>query len=116
MVPGMKLHHLVVAALALTLAAGVAPAAAVDSKAGASVAESPLVVAQSGAGDGRLAPRYEPAPIEEPGWYNSDYLFALSRGLADSTIHPAGKAPLFLLTVPIDIIFLPATLIGGFFG
>lgn len=73
-----------------------------------------MVVAQ--AGDGRLEPRYQPAPPEEPCWYNSSYLFSMTRGLADSTIHPAGKAPLYLLTVPVDIILLPATLIGGLFG
>lgn len=76
-----------------------------------------IVVAQAGTPQGgALEPRYQPAPIEEKSSYNSDYLFGMTRGVSHSTIHPAGKAPLFLLTVPLDIILLPVTLIGGFFG
>jgi len=63
-----------------------------------------------------LQPRYEPAPVEPESSYNSSYIFGLSRGLADSTISPAGKAPLFLLTVPLDIVLFPFAAIGGFFG
>jgi hypothetical protein len=80
-------------------------------------AAAPLVVAQAGTTEaGRLQPRYQPAPVEEKGFYNSGYLFSLTRGVAGSTLHPAAKAPMFLFTVPLDIVLLPATLIGGFFG
>ena len=66
-------------------------------------------------GSGRLEPRYQPRePVPDP-WYNSNYIFGMTRGVADSTIAPAGKAPLFFLTVPLDIAFLPFTLIGGLF-
>lgn len=100
-------------------AAGIvaAPAAHAVPEASVTVAETAIVVAQAGSPEeGRLSPRYEPAPVQEPCWYNSSYLFGMTRGLAESTIHPAGKAPLFVLTVPLDILFLPFTAIGGLFG
>jgi hypothetical protein len=36
--------------------------------------------------------------------------------VAESTIHPAVKVPLFVLTVPLDLVFLPIAAIGGLFG
>ena len=48
--------------------------------------------------------------------YNSDYMFGMSKGIADSTLVPALKAPIFLLTIPLDLVFLPFAAIGGFFG
>jgi len=63
-----------------------------------------------------LQPRYEPVPPQPKSWYNSEYLFAMTRGVADSTMVPAVKAPLFLLTVPFDVILLPFTAIAGCFG
>jgi len=54
---------------------------------------------------------------KEPGWsYNSDYVFAISRALRDSTIPPAGKVPLFILTIPLDTVFLPFSLLAGLMG
>lgn len=64
----------------------------------------------------RLEPRYHPREPEEKSWYNASYVFGMTRSLANSTISPAGKAPLFVLTVPLDIVFLPFALIGGLFG
>ncbi len=79
-----------------------------------------IVLAQSGDCEphceGRLEPRYQPREPEPKGWYNGSYVFGLSRSLANSTIEPAGKAPLFLFTVPLDIVLLPFALIGGMFG
>lgn len=63
-----------------------------------------------------LEPRYKPVPPEEKGWYNSSYIFSLTRGVADSTMVPAAKAPLYVLTVPLDLVLLPFTAIGGMFG
>ena len=63
-----------------------------------------------------LEPRYQPREPEETSWYNNSYIFGMTRGVADSTIAPVGKAPLFLLTVPLDIVLLPFTIIGGLFG
>jgi hypothetical protein len=66
--------------------------------------------------DRKLKPRYEPAPVEEKGWYNSSYIFGMTKGVARSTMHPAVKAPLFLLVVPLDIVISPFAAIGGLFG
>jgi hypothetical protein len=63
-----------------------------------------------------LEPRYTPVPPEPKGWYNDAYLFGMTRGVANSTLVPGVKAPLFLLTVPLDIVLLPFTAIAGCFG
>lgn len=64
-----------------------------------------------------LEPRYQPEPPEPPpSWYNASYIFGLTRGVAGSTMVPAAKAPLFLLTVPLDVVLLPFAAIGGLFG
>jgi len=77
----------------------------------------PLLVAQAGGTTGgELEPRYKPVPPEEESWYNSNYIFAFTRGLAGSTLHPVAKAPLFVLALPLDIVTLPFTVIGGLFG
>jgi hypothetical protein len=74
-------------------------------------------LAQSGdeSRPGTLEPTYEPRPVPEPAIYTTEYLFALTRGVSNSTLHPAAKAPMFLFTVPLDIVFLPVTAIAGFF-
>lgn len=64
---------------------------------------------------GTLEPTYEPRPPPEPQVYTGQYLFSLTRGVSDSTLHPAAKAPMYLFTVPLDIVFLPFTAIAGFF-
>ena len=52
-----------------------------------------------------------------PGWsYNTDYVFAISRNLRDSSLATAAKVPLFLPTVILDAALLPISLIAGFFG
>jgi hypothetical protein len=52
-----------------------------------------------------------------PGWsYNSDYLFAISRAVRDSRVHPAGKVFLFIPAVPLDIVLSPFAAIAGLFG
>jgi hypothetical protein len=96
------------ALLALTLPSGAQAAAGRDGDA--------VVVAQAGGTEPRdLEPRYKPIPPEPEPDYNSSYIFALTRGVADSTMHAAAKVPLFLLTVPLDLAFLPIAAIGGFF-
>ena len=67
-------------------------------------------------GRGRLEPRYQPREPEPKSWYNSGYAFGMTRGIAHSTVHPAVKAPIFLVTLPLDLVFLPFALIGGMFG
>ncbi len=65
---------------------------------------------------GRLEPRYQPREPEPKSWYNSSYIFGMTRGVASSTMVPAAKVPLFVLTVPLDIALLPFAAIGGLFG
>jgi len=62
-----------------------------------------------------------PRPLAEtergPGWsYNSDYLFALSKAVRDSSVSPAGKVFLFIPAVPVDIVLSPIAAIAGLFG
>ena len=78
--------------------------------------ESLVIAQEGGTTTGELRPRYYPEPPQEESWYNSDYIFAFTRGLAGSTMHPVAKAPLFILAIPLDIAFLPFTAIGGLFG
>lgn len=117
-----------VAAIALPLlassTAGRAEVAAPTAMPSASRAAAPppqaAVVAQqeaeSDARDGALEPTYPPRPPEpEPPAYDSRYLFALTRGVADSTLVPAAKAPLFLFTLPLDVVLLPFAAIAGLF-
>ena len=47
--------------------------------------------------------------------YNSDYIFGMTKGVANSTIIPAMKPLFFLVTIPLDLAFLPLAWIGGFF-
>lgn len=54
--------------------------------------------------------------LESHSGYNSGYLFAMTRGVAASTLTPALKPLVFLFTVPLDVITLPFAAIGGFFG
>jgi hypothetical protein len=75
-----------------------------------------LAQASEGGDDGKLEPRYQPREPEPKSSYNASYVFGLTRGVADSTIHPAVKAPIFVLTLPLDLVFLPFALIGGLFG
>lgn len=63
-----------------------------------------------------LEPRYRPAPPEEKSWYNASYIFGMTRSVARSTMVPAAKVPLFVLTIPLDVVFLPFAAIGGMFG
>jgi len=63
-----------------------------------------------------LEPRYRPMEPEQESWYNSSYLFGMTRSVAGSTMVPAAKVPLFVLTVPLDLAFLPFAAIGGLFG
>jgi len=110
---------LVLLGLSLVVIGGEAAPASAEAE------SAPIVLAQDGGTEPReLEPAYEPPPPGKPGpyneqegpGYNSDYLFGITRSVANSTIVPAGKVPLFLLTVPLDIVFLPFAAIGGFFG
>jgi len=73
---------------------------------------SPLAAA---AEEGTLRPTYEPRPPAEKPVYTTDYLFAITRSITDSTLVPAAQVPLILLAVPHDIVFLPIEAVAGFF-
>lgn len=54
---------------------------------------------------------------KEPGWsYNAEYIFAVSRAVRDSRVAPAGKVPLFILSMPLDLVMLPFAAIAGLLG
>lgn len=71
-----------------------------------------------------LQPRYEPVPPppvarepeKPPGSYNDEYIFGLTRSVAESTMHPAAKILIFPITVPLDLVLLPFEIIGGTFA
>jgi uncharacterized protein YceK len=50
------------------------------------------------------------------GWYNSDYIFAATRGLNEMDAHPAVKVTLVPVTLVLDTACLPFALIIGLFG
>jgi len=60
-------------------------------------------------------PRYEPTPHQSRNSYNDEYIFGLTRGVADSTMHPVVKILFFPITVPLDLALLPFEAIGGLF-
>ena len=74
--------------------------------------------------DNRLGATYENS-TETPGVsstldmrddeYNSEYIFGITKGVAGSTMTPVIKPFFFLVTIPLDIVFLPFAAIGGFF-
>ena len=67
-------------------------------------------------GTNPLEPRYAPRePVEKP-WYNTEYLFGITRSVTSSTLQPAAQLPLLVLTVPLDLALLPFAAIGGLFG
>ncbi len=82
----------------------------------ASAPQSETIVVAQAEESGELKPRYTPIPEEPKGWYNSSYIFGMTSTVAHSTMVPAAKVPLFFLTVPLDIVFLPFAAIGGLFG
>jgi uncharacterized protein YceK len=50
------------------------------------------------------------------GWYNTDYIYAATRGLNDMDVHPGLKVTLVPVTLVLDTAFLPFALIIGCFG
>ena len=105
--------HAIVLAMVIAVLLQAAGAYAIDPPEQGAAIE----LAQAGGTEPReLEPRYQPVPPEEPSWYNGSYIFGMTRSVAASTMVPAAKVPLFVLTVPLDIVFLPFAAIGGLFG
>ena len=53
--------------------------------------------------------------LEDNQGYSSQYIFGMTKGVMNSTLEPALKPVVLILTVPLDIAFLPFAAIGGFF-
>lgn len=53
--------------------------------------------------------------LESDDRYSTEYIFGMTKGVMRSTLEPALKPPVLILTVPLDIAFLPFAAIGGFF-
>jgi hypothetical protein len=96
-----------VAMIVMTMSLMGAPVLALDaspseSRSGMS-APSPYVMA------------YDSLDLEDHQGYSSEYIFGLTKGVMRSTMVGALKPMVLLLTVPLDIAFLPFAAIGGFF-
>jgi len=46
--------------------------------------------------------------------YNTEYIYATTRGLAETKMHPALKVTLFPVTLVIDTLLLPFAALAGF--
>lgn len=114
---GPNLSRAVAAAALVVLAtAGVSFAAPSASSTPAVRQEAAAPLVQLAQSSGReLQPRYEPAEPKPASSYNDEYIFGITRGVADSTMHPALKIFIFPLTVPFDIVFFPFEVMAGFF-
>jgi len=61
------------------------------------------------------ASAYDQLDVEDHSGYSSEYIFGMTKGIMRSTLTPALKPVVLLVTVPLDIAFLPFAAIGGFF-
>ena len=53
--------------------------------------------------------------LEEREGYNSEYIFGMTKAIVNSTLNPALKPLVCIITVPLDLVGLPfAALIGAF--
>ena len=70
-------------------------------------------------GSGHEAPHHVLAAdslnLEDNQGYSTEYIFGMTKGVMNSTLEPALKPAVLVLTVPLDIVFLPFAAIGGFF-
>jgi hypothetical protein len=62
-----------------------------------------------------LAASPDKVDLESHGGYSSAYIFGMTKGVMRSTLVPALKPVVLILTIPLDIVLLPFTAIGGFF-
>lgn len=54
---------------------------------------------------------------DQRGWsYGTDQFMPLTRGMEDAGIPPAARWPLYLFTVPFDLLQLPFAAIAGLYG
>ena len=116
-----KSIQLVASLLALSglLLAGI-PAAALESAVSSALHDP---AAPDGLTWYEVVPPYSPdalmardsVDLEEHGGWTGEYVFGMTKGLMRSTLVPALKPVFLILTVPLDLVFLPFAAIGGFF-
>jgi hypothetical protein len=109
----------VLTALALLVSAATPGAAlAPDARTGESgpAVERPALLADAPSEPmARYMARDEALVLESNEGYNSGYIFGMTKGIANSTVHPAVKPVIFLVTIPLDLVLLPFAAIGGLF-
>ncbi len=54
-----------------------------------------------------------PAAMAGSSGFNDEYVYATTKGLNDTHMHPAFKVTLLPITVVLDTVFLPFALIAG---
>ncbi len=65
------------------------------------------------AGRGQVDPGGIEDPVDQT--WTGRHIFSLTRGLSRSALKPVVRAPLYLVTVPVDVVLLPWTALLGFF-
>ena len=63
----------------------------------------------------RYVMAYDSLDLEDHQGYSGEYIFGLTKGIMRSTMVGALKPIVLLVTVPLDIAFLPFAVIAGFF-
>lgn len=101
--------------LATTGIATAAPSASSTTAVHESAAPRVELAQAEGTEPRELQPRYEPAQPGPEGGYNDEYIFGITRSVADSTMHPAAKILIFPVSVIFDLVLLPFEVIGGAF-
>ena len=101
------------AALIVLMAAGTSTAASATSSSIAADDAHGVELAHADGSD--VQPCREYSRIRAESSYSDEYVFGLTRGIADSTMHPAAKILVFPMTVPLDLALLPFEVIGGLF-
>jgi hypothetical protein len=128
--PDMKSHLVTCCALAM-LVGGAPPALADEVDAPGEEIAGPAETAPEEAETAQpMAETHPTAPVDRDpseeaiadwngrrGWsYGTDYLFPLSRGMREAGIPRGARIPLYLFTVPLDVVQLPLGAIAGLYG
>ena len=51
------------------------------------------------------------------GWsYNSEYIFGISKAVRDSSMPPGAKVPVYVFSLPLDVVLLPFSALAGLLG
>jgi hypothetical protein len=55
-----------------------------------------------------------PMAARADGGFNDEYVYATTRAVSDTYMHPAAKVTLYPVTLVVDTAFLPFAVIAGF--